>query len=271
MVVTAAATQTRDFAWLRAHMPEDARCAMVDITSGRPMLGLMGPRSRALLEAVSGEDLSNAAFPFGSSREIEIGYARVRASRITYVGELGWELYVPAEFAQHVFETLVASGAAHGLRLAGYHAMNACRTEKGYRHWGHDIGVEDTPLEAGLGFAVAWEKKGGFVGRDALLRQRDQGAPKRRLVQLRLEDDGRLLYHEEPVWRDGAIVGAVTSGMYGHRLGASLGMGYINHPDGVSREFVESGRFEIEVAWERVGAQAQLAPFYDPRSERVKA
>jgi 4-methylaminobutanoate oxidase (formaldehyde-forming) len=271
MVVTAAATQTRDLAWLRAHIPAEARCTVVDITSGLPMLGLMGPRSRALLEAVSGADLSNAAFPFGASREIEIGYARARASRITYVGELGWELYVPGEFAQHVFDTLVAAGADHGLGFAGYHAMNACRTEKGYRHWGHDIGVEDTPIEAGLGFAVAWEKKGGFIGRDALSRQRDLGTPKRRLVQFRLEDDSRLLYHEEPVWRDGQIAGAITSGMYGHRIGASLGMGYLKHPDGVTREFVENGRYEIEIAWERVRAKAQLAPFYDPHGERVKA
>ena len=142
---------------------------MVDITSGLPMLGLMGPRSRELLQRLSGEDLSNAAFPFGTSRELEIGYARVRASRITYVGELGWELYVPAEFATHVFDRIVEAGREFGLTHAGYHAMNACRTEKGYRHWGHDIGPEDDPLAAGLGFCVAWDKPGGFIGRDALL------------------------------------------------------------------------------------------------------
>ncbi|HXH03333.1 MAG TPA: FAD-dependent oxidoreductase [Candidatus Competibacteraceae bacterium] len=271
LVVTSAAAQTRDFAWLRRHIPADAHCLAVDLTSGLPMLGVMGPHSRALLERLSGEDLSNAAFPFASSRELEIGYARVRASRITYVGELGWELYIPAEFASHVFDTLVAAGGDFGLRFAGYHAMHSCRMEKGYRHWGHDISIEDTPLEAGLGFCVAWDKPAGFIGRDALLRQREQGLPRRRLVHFRLEDPTRLLYHEEPIWLDGRIVGAITSGMYGHRLEASLGMGYVEHPEGVSRDWLENARFEIEVAWERVPAQASVAPFYDPRNERVRA
>jgi glycine cleavage system aminomethyltransferase T len=231
----------------------------------------MGPRSRDLLQALSGEDFSGAAFPFATSREIEIGYARVRASRITYVGELGWEIYVPAEFALHVFERIALAGEAFGLRHAGYHAMNSCRTEKGYRHFGHDIGIEDTPLEAGLGFAVAWDKPGGFIGQDALLRAREQGTPARRLVQVRLEDDAKLLYHEEPIWRDGQIVGAITSGMYGHRLGASLGMGYVRHEGGVTREWLAEGGFEVEVAWQRVPARLQLEPFYDPEGARVRA
>ena len=269
MVVTGGAAQTRDRAWLERHIPEGARCVVLDITSGLPMLGLMGPRSRALLSAVSRDDFSNAAFPFGTSREVEIGYARVRASRITYVGELGWELYVPAEFAAHVFDTLVAAGADHGLAHAGYHAMNACRTEKGYRHWGHDIGIEDTPIEAGLGFAIGWDKP-GFIGRDALLRQRDQGTPKRRLVQLRLDDDRPSLLHEEPVWRGNVIVGSTTSGMYGHRIGASLGMGYVRHPDGVTAEWLAASKVELEIAWERFPAIAQLAPFYDPKSARIR-
>jgi 4-methylaminobutanoate oxidase (formaldehyde-forming) len=271
MVVTAAAVQTRDFAWLRQHIPADSQCLAVDLTSGLPMLGLMGPNSRALLESLSGEDLSNAEFPFASSRELEIGYARVRASRITYVGELGWELYVPAEFATHVFETLTEAGQAHGLTLAGYHAMNACRIEKGYRHWGDDISVEDTPLEAGLGFCVAWEKPGGFIGREALQRQRERGTPERRLVQFRVDDPHKLLYHEEPIWLGDTIVGSITSGMYGHRLEASLGMGYLANAAGVTRDWLQQGEFEIEVAWERVPATASLAAFYDPRGERVRS
>ena len=132
------------------------------------MIAVMGPNSRALLQKLSGADLSNAAFPFGTSKEIEIGYARVRASRITYVGELGWELYIPTEFAAHVFERLIAAGADFGLTPAGMHTMNNCRTEKAYRHWGHDMSDEETPIEAGLGFAIAWDKKGGFIGREAL-------------------------------------------------------------------------------------------------------
>ncbi|MEM7043450.1 MAG: aminomethyltransferase family protein, partial [Pseudomonadota bacterium] len=241
-----------------------------DVTSGLPMLGLMGPNSRALLEKLSGDDLSSEAFPFATSREIDIGYARVRASRITYVGELGWELYMPAEFAAHVFEQICESGQDFGLVHAGYHAMNACRMEKAYRHWGHDIGDEDTPIQAGLGFAVAFDKPGGFIGREALIRQKENGMPKRRLVQFKLEDDQKLLYHEEPIYRDGELIGSITSGMYGHRLDASLGMGYLRASDGVSKDFVDAGRYEIEVAAERVPATAQLAPFYDPKMERVK-
>ena len=147
------------------------------------MLALMGPQSRDLLARLSGEDLSNEAFPFGSAREIEIGYARVLAQRITYVGELGWELYVPADFAQHVFDRIVDAGG-DVLRHAGYFAINSLRMEKGYRHWGHDIGEEDTPIEAGLGFAVAWNKSGGFLGRDALLKAKAAGTPSRRMVQI---------------------------------------------------------------------------------------
>lgn len=271
LVVTGAAVQTRDLAWLREHVPAEARCSVVDITSGLPMLGLMGPRSRALLEQLSGEDLSNTAFPFGTSRELEIGYARVRASRITYVGELGWELYVPAEFAAHVFDRIVEAGRAFGLVMAGYHALNACRTEKGYRHWGHDIGPEDDPLAAGLGFCVAWSKPGGFVGREALLRVRSRGTPTRRLVQLRLLDDARLLYHEEPVWAGGRIVGSVTSGMYGHRIGAPVAMGYLRHAEGVTQDWLDRSGLEIEVAWERVPALAQLAPWYDPSNARIRS
>ncbi len=270
LVVTTAAGQTRDFAWLKRHIPDDTRCAAVDVTSGLPMLGLMGPNSRALLEDLSGEDLSNDAFPFATSKEIEIGYARVRASRITYVGELGFELYIPAEFAAHAYERLGEAGRDFGLTQAGYHAMNACRMEKAYRHWGHDVGDEDTPLEAGLGFAVAFDKPGGFLGRDALLRQREAGVPKRRLVQFKLGDSAKNLYHEEPIYRDGELIGSITSGMYGHRIDASLGMGYLRAASGVTREFVVGGSYEIEVAAERVPAIAQLGPFYDPTMARVK-
>ncbi|MBS0373107.1 MAG: FAD-dependent oxidoreductase [Proteobacteria bacterium] len=274
LVVTSAICQTRDLAWLRRHLALDLHCAVTDVTSGIAMLGVMGPRSRELLAAVSGADLSNASHPFARSREIEIGYARVRASRITYVGELGWELYFPAEHCLDVYERLVDAGAAFGLAHAGYHAMGACRVEKGYRHWSHDIADEDTPLESGLGFTVAWDKPGGFIGRDALLKQRAAGALPKRLVQVMLEDGSAaapLLYHEEPLVRDGAIVGSIKSGAWGHRLGRSVGMGYVHHPDGVSPEWLASGRWEVEVACRRHAARVQLAPWYDPKNERIKA
>jgi 4-methylaminobutanoate oxidase (formaldehyde-forming) len=238
------------------------------------MLGVMGPKSRALLTAVSGADLSNEAHPFGWSREIEIGYARLRASRITYVGELGWELYIPAEQVLDVFERLTEAGAAFGLKHAGYHAMASCRVEKGYRHWSHDIADEDTPLEAGLGFTVAWDKKDGFIGREVLLAQRAQGMLPKRLVQVMLEDASEaapLLYHEEPIIRDGVIVGSTRSGAWGHRINRSIGMGYVHCDTGVTPDWLAAGRWEIEVAGVRHAARAQLAPWYDPKSERIKS
>ena len=270
LVVTAAAAQTRDLGWLKRNIPGDARAIAVDVSSGQAVLGIMGPRSRDLLAPLTDADLSNEAFRFGTSTIIDLGFARVRASRITYVGELGWELYVDTEFAQGVFDAIVAAGDAVGLKLAGYHAMNSLRIEKGYRHWGHDITDEDTPLEAGLGFAVAWNKRGGFMGREALLRQREQGVT-RRLVQFALEDPEPLLYHNEPVWRDGAVVGRISSGMFGHTIGRAIGLGYVENGGGqVSPDFIAAGRFEIEIAGRRVPAKASLRPMYDPANRRVK-
>ena len=272
MVVTGAAPQIRDMAWLKRHIPEDAFCTVTDITSGLPMLSIMGPNSRALLEKVSGADLSNEAHPFGWSREIEIGYARVRASRITYVGELGWELYIPAEFAQHVFDVVMEAGAEFGLTPAGMHTMNNCRLEKGYRHFGHDIADEDTPIEAGLGFTIAWDKPGGFIGREALLKQRDAVRAKR-MICLALEDDSEaapLMYHEEPIYRDGERVGSTTSGVWGHRVEKSLAMGYVHCAEGVNKDWLEAGAWEVEIAWQRYPAKVQFAPFYDPKGERIK-
>jgi glycine cleavage system T protein len=270
LIVTACATQTRDFQWLSRSIPDDARAVAIDVSAAYAVLGLMGPKSRELLSALTDADLSTAAFPFGTSRIIDLGYARVRASRITYVGELGYELYIPTEFAQGVYDVIVAAGARFGLRLAGYHALNSLRIEKAYRHWGHDISDEDTPLEAGLGFAVAWEKPGGFVGRAALLGQRAHGVP-RRLAAFALERADRLLYHNEPIWRNGELVGKISSGMFGHTLSAPLGLGYVaKGGEPVSAEWVASGQYEIEVAAERVPARVSLRPFYDPASERVK-
>jgi heterotetrameric sarcosine oxidase gamma subunit len=274
MVVTGSVPQTRDMAWLKRHTPDDANCIAIDITSGLPMIAIMGPKSRALLEKLSGADLSNAAFPFGTSKEIEIGYARLRASRITYVGELGWELYVPAEFAAHVFETLQIAGTAFGLTPAGMHTMNNCRMEKAYRHWGHDISDEETPIEAGLGFAISWDKPGGFIGREALARQRDRKQQPKRMVCLALDDNSAtapMIYHEEPIYRDGVIVGSTTSGAWGHRVNLSLGLGYVRNESGVTKEWIDSGKWEIELAWKRYPARVQLQSFYDPRGERIKA
>ncbi len=271
LIVTAAATQVRDLAWLKDHIPASARAVATDVTSGQAVLSVMGPSSRALLSLLTPADLSNEAFPFGTSQIIDLGYARVRASRVTYVGELGWELYISAEFAAGVFDVLTDAGASFGLAYAGYHALNSLRMEKGYRHWGHDISPDETPLEAGLGFAVRWSKPDGFIGRDALLEQKEAGV-RQRLTQFALRDSERLLYHNEPIWRDDVVVGRITSGMFGHTLGASLGMGYVANVDGpADKAFVLNGRYEIEVAGERVAADASLDPFYDPRSLRVRS
>jgi 4-methylaminobutanoate oxidase (formaldehyde-forming) len=178
---------------------------------------------------------------------------------------------VPADTALHVFERLWAAGHAHGLALGGFHAINACRTEKGYRHWGHDIGIEDTPLEAGLGFTCAWDKPGGFIGREALLRQREAGVPHKRLLQFRLDDETECLFHEEPLFADGQPVGVITSGMFGHRVGGSLGMGYVKRPHAITADWIANTRFEIGVGDRRVPAQAQVGAWYDPQGLRIKA
>jgi len=270
LVVTAFAQHARDFHWLKNHIPDDAHCFLTDVTAAYAGLNVQGPKARDLLAKVTSADLSNEAFPFGASRQIELGYATVRASRISYVGELGWELSIPTDMALHVWETIVEAGADFGLAHVGMHAMNSLRIEKAYRHWGDDIADEDTPLEAGLGFAVKFDKPGGFIGRDALLAQKEEGLT-RRLVQFRLTDPEPLLYHNEPILRDGDICGYVTSAMYGHTLGGAVGLGYVANPDGVDADYVKAGTYEIEVACERFAAEASLRPMYDPKGERMKA
>lgn len=272
MVVTGAGPQVRDFSWLKRHIG-DRFCTATDITSGLPMLSLMGPNSRALMEKLTGVSFATDLQPFGTSREVEIGYARVRASRITYVGELGYELYIPAEFALHVYDTIIEAGADFGLAHAGMHTMNNCRTEKAYRHFGHDIADEDTPIEAGLGFTIAWDKKNGFIGRDALLKQKEAKVRTKRMITLALEDDSDaspLMYHEEPIYRDGVLVGSTTSGAWGHRVNKSLGMGYARCGEGVTKDWIDSAKWEVEIAWKRYEAKVQFAPFYDPKSTLIR-
>ncbi len=269
LIVTAAETEIRDFHWLKSHIPGDAHCVLTSVTSGMGVISLMGPRSRELLQSLTPADMSHAAFPFATSQEIELGYAIVRASRITFVGELGWELYIPSEFMQGVYDEIVAAGAAFDLVHAGYHALNSLRIEKAYRHWSHDITDEDTPLEAGLGFAVKFDKDGGFIGREALLEQQEAGID-RALVQFRLQDPEPLLYHNEPIWRDGDLVGHVTSGAYGHTLGGCIGLGYVHLGDGAQAADAADGNYEIEVAGVRVPAAASLRPMYDPDNARIR-
>jgi glycine cleavage system aminomethyltransferase T/glycine/D-amino acid oxidase-like deaminating enzyme len=269
LVVTSPASQNRDLHWLKRHISEDARAFATDVTSGYAVLALMGPESRALLAPLTPADLSNEAFPYGTSQVIELGYALVRAQRISYVGELGLELYIPSEFALPVFD-LIAEAAGDRLAFAGFHALDSLRLEKAYRHWGHDITDEDTPFEAGLGFACAFDKPAPFIGRDAVLRQRER-TPTKRLAQFKLRDPEPLLFRDEPIVMDGVRIGLLTSGSYGHTLGAAIGMGWVRHPDGVTPDLLGSACFELEIAGERYPAQASLRAFYDPRGERLRA
>lgn len=273
LVVTVAASQRRDMAWFRRNIPAGLQVHISDVTSGTAMLAVMGPKVRELLARVSPDDFSNEGFPFGTSREVDLGYARVRASRLTFVGELGFELLIDAEFAAHVYDVLAEAGRDLGLKPAGYFALNSLRMEKGYRHWGHDIGEEDTPFNGGLGFAVAMDKPGGFIGREALVAQKAAGPIARRLVQVRIKDTDHppLMFHHEPILRDGKIVGSIMSGAYGHRIGASLGMGYVTLEGGVTADWLREGGFEVEVAMKRYPAELQFGPWYDPKGDRIRA
>ncbi|MBI1774949.1 MAG: FAD-dependent oxidoreductase [Proteobacteria bacterium] len=267
-VTTSAASTRRDFAWLKRHIG-DANAVATDVTSGSVVLGLMGPSSRALLARIANADLADAEFPFATARELEIGYAPALATRITYVGELGWELSIPSEFAQSAFETITEAGTAFSLKLAGYHAMDSLRIEKAYRHWGHDIGPEDTPIEAGMGFAVGWRKRSDFIGRKALEAARGKPIVKR-LVGFKLADPDAFAYHDEPIYLDGVRIGRVTSAAFGHTVGASIALGYVHHPGGVDETFLASGHFTIDIAARQVGTTPSLKPFYDPTSSRVR-
>ena len=270
LVVTGAAVHQRDMSWLQRHITDDLHVVVTDVTPGYSVLSLMGPNSRKLLSKVTTADLSNEAFPFLTSKEIELGMGFGRASRITYVGELGWELYISTDQVQHVYDEIVAAGEEFDLTHCGYLALNSLRIEKAFRHFGHDISDEDSPIDAGLGFALSWDKEGGFIGKEALEPHRGK-TPTRRLVQFLFEDPEPLIYHEEPIYRDDEIVGRVTSGMYGFELGACVGLGYVTCEDGVTPDFVNNGSYDIEVAGERFSVKASLRPMYDPRSERPKA
>ena len=266
LLVVPAATMQRDLAWLRRHLGDEF-VVITDVTAAESVLCVMGPNARHVMQAVSPNDFSNDAHPFGTAREIEIGMGLARAHRVSYVGELGWEIYVSADQTAHVFETLVKSGADHDLKLVGLHAMDSLRIEKGFRHFGHDITDEDHVLEAGLGFAVKPDS-GDFIGRDAVLAKKETGLA-RRMVQFRLKDPEPLLIHNEALVRDGKIIGITTSGNYGHHLGGAIGMGYVPCA-GETPADILGATYEIEIAGQRFGAEASLKPMYDPKSERVR-
>ena len=267
LVVTPAATRLADQTWMQRHAG-GFNIVITDVTAGEGVLAIMGPNARALLEKVSPNDFTNATNPFGTAQEIEIGMGLARAHRVTYVGELGWEIYVSSDMAGHVFETLHEAGQDMGLKLCGMHMMDSCRIEKGFRHFGHDITCEDHVVDAGLGFAVKVDKGTDFIGREAVIARKETG-PKNRLVQFRLTDPEPLLFHNEPIVRDGEYVGYLSSGNYGHTLGGAIGLGYVPC-DGEKAAEVLASTYEIDVCGVKVKAEASLKPMYDPKSDRVK-
>lgn len=267
LIVTPAATRLADETWLRRNQ-KDYNVVITDITAAEGVLALMGPNSRALLSSVSPNNFDNEINPFGTAQVIEIGMGLARAHRVSYVGELGWELYISSDQCAHIFETIIDAGSDHDLKLCGMHMMDSCRIEKAYRHFGHDITCEDHVLEAGLGFAVDTDKP-DFIGKKAVIDKREVGLEKR-LVQFQLTEPEPLLYHNEPIIRDSEIVGYISSGNYGHKLGGAIGMGYIPC-EGESPEELLSSKFEIDVSGAICAAKASLKPLYDPLSKRTKA
>ncbi len=266
LLISGTAQAVRDFDWILRNLRRGERAELTDVTSASSVISVMGPNSRALLNRVSDADLSNEAFPFWMTKVIDVGMTRVRAARMTYVGELGWELHVATDQAVAVYDTLMAAGKDMGVANAGHYAINSLRLEKGYRAWGAELSSDDTAIEAGLGFAIDWTKT--FLGKDRLLKQKTGGVT-RRLAIFVLEDSAPVLWGSEPIYRNGKPVGYTTSGSYGHTLGAAVGMGYVSHPDGVDAEFVKSGNYEINIGPRRYAAYAHLQAPYDPKRERV--
>jgi 4-methylaminobutanoate oxidase (formaldehyde-forming) len=270
LILSGDGTLTQVQAWLRRNTPPGAHASFTNITSAYSVLNIQGPKSREFLSQVTHADLSNESFPFLSMQEIDIGYAPVIAIRITYVGELGWELYIPTEFSLHVFDTLVEAGQDFGLKHIGLQALDTLRLEKAYRDYGNDIDNLDTPLEVGLSFFVDFDKPGGFIGKDALLARKEAGL-EYRLVQFLLEDPEPLVHYGEPIFRDGERVGYIMSGGYGHTLGAAVGVGPVENLHGIATpDFIHDGAYEIEIAGKRYPARASLKPMYDPKLLRVR-
>jgi 4-methylaminobutanoate oxidase (formaldehyde-forming) len=274
LVVTPAATIRRDLHWITSHIPDDAQAYAIDMTVSESVLVVMGPQARQFLQPLIPQSLENDDFAFGTMQPIEIGHAVGRAHRVTYVGELGWELYIPADLSAHVFETLMARRAEHPMALCGLHALDSCRIEKAFRHFGHDISNEDHVLEAGLGFAVKEDKPagrfGGMIGADAVRAKRNDGL-EQRLMQFRLKDPQPLLYHNEAILRDGELIGYLTSGNYGHHLGAAIGLGYVKCAAvGETAQQQLQSNYQIDVAGQLVDAEVSFRPMYDPKALQIR-
>lgn len=271
MVATPCGSHVKDWAWLLDHVQDGEDVKLEDITDDLGVVALQGPKTRALFQTLTDEDLSNEAFPFGTGRWMQAGGVKLWAQRISYVGELGWEIYIPTETAPVFLDALLAAGQAYDLRPVGMHVVDALRMEKGFRHWGHDIVYEDNLVKAGLSFTAKPDKNTAFIGRDAFVAQKQAGIDGKRMLCFLLEDPEPLLFHNEPILMDGKPVGYLTSGNYAHHLGAAIGMGYVTADEPVTAELIAAGKFAIQVNGRAVPARASLKPFYDPKSERMRA
>ena len=269
IIYSSAGVHCRDMNWIAKHIKPDQHVTITDVTAAYSVLNVQGPKSRDLLQSITDADLSNDHFPFLTAQEIDIGYARVLAKRQTFIGELGWELQIPSEFVQDVYDIIMEAGKAFALKQAGYHALEHLRCERAYREFALDLAPDDTPFEAGLDFIVKMDKPGGFYGREALLPQSGR-VLNRRMVMFKLKDPEPALFRDELIRMNGEIVGYLSSGAYGFTLGSAVGMGYVKHPDGVNADLINNAEFEIEIACETYPAEASLKPFYDPAGSRVK-
>jgi len=259
-----------DLGWILMHLPPDGGVEVRDVTDQFACIGVWGPDARRVLQAVTTSDVSNAAFPYMSARPIEIVGAPVGAQRVTYVGELGWELHIPVEFAASVYERLMQAGKPHGIANAGYRAIESLRLEKAYRAWGSDIGPDHTPLMAGLGWAVKLRKNTPFVGREAIEEARTKPLP-RLLAGFTVDDQNVVLLGRETIFRNGKRVGWLASAGWGYTVRTNIGLGYVRDPAGVDTDYVMSAEYELEVATERVAAKPFVKPLYDPDMARIKA
>jgi 4-methylaminobutanoate oxidase (formaldehyde-forming) len=267
-IISPGACGVRDFDYINRHIEDKDFVTLTEVTSGYTLLAIVGPKSRELLGKLTDADLSNEAFPYSTTQEIDVAYARLLVLRMSFVGELGWELYIPTEFSNNVFDALMTEGEKFNLKLVGLHAIDSLRLEKGYKHWSADITPDQTPFEAGLGFCVKMEKT-SFLGKEALSRQKSSGL-KRKLVMFSIKDPEPLVYHDEPIYRDGKLVGENTHGAYSHVYGCSIGMCYLKHPDGIDDEWIMAGKYEINVAGKLYPIEIHLEPIYDPKNRRVR-
>jgi 4-methylaminobutanoate oxidase (formaldehyde-forming) len=270
MVVASDTARQHALGWLRRHIG-DSHAFVTDVTAAYAQVNVQGPLSRQLLQSLTTADLSNEAFPFRTARMIDLGFARVLCVRITYLGELGYELYPSSEQAMHVYRRLLEAGEPLGLRHVGLKALASLRMEKAYRDYGHDIDNTDCVLEAGLGFAVALDKDQGFIGRDAVAAKKAAGPLRRRLVQVLLLDPAPLMFHGEVVYRNGRAAGYVRAASYGHTLGGAVGLAMIEADEPVTPDYLAQGKWEVDVAGTRYPATASLSPMYDPANERIRS